>query len=100
MSRQTPRYVEFRRGTVGTQTHRLTQWLQNPYLEKVPVHNNRGEIVKYKERERPLPEGLSSNDKKILQTVRRKAYKWDMSFRFCCFTSRFGWSFFIGLVPL
>ncbi|KAK1832329.1 hypothetical protein QBC39DRAFT_256833 [Podospora conica] len=72
---------------------------ENPYMEKVPVLNQRGEITKYKERERPLPDGLSSNDKQILHTVRRKAYKWDMSFRFCCFSSRFGWSFFIGLIP-
>ncbi|KAK3357206.1 hypothetical protein B0T25DRAFT_150428 [Lasiosphaeria hispida] len=72
----------------------------NPYTEKVPIHNNRGEIVKYKERERPIPEELSNNDKAILKKVRRKAYKWDMSFRCCCFQSRFGWSFLIGLIPV
>ena len=62
--------------------------------------NNRGEIIKYKQRERPVPEELSSNDKHILKTVRRKAYKWDMGFRFCCSKARFGWSFLIGLIPL
>lgn len=72
---------------------------ENPYMEKVPVLNQRGEIVRYKDRVRSVPEGLSKNDAEILQTVRRKAYKWDMSFRFCCFSSRFGWSFFIGLIP-
>jgi len=72
---------------------------QNPYVEKVAITNERGEIIKYKERERPIPEGLSANDVAILKKVRRKAYKWDMSFRFCCFNSRFGWSFFIGLLP-
>ncbi|KAK1750659.1 hypothetical protein QBC47DRAFT_309140 [Echria macrotheca] len=72
---------------------------ENPYMEKVPVHNRRGEIVKYKERERPIPAGLSANDEKILRRVRRKAYSWDLSFRFCCFRTRFGWSFFVGLLP-
>lgn len=72
---------------------------ENPYMEKVPVTNQRGEIVKYKERERPIPEGLSANDAAILKKVRRKAYKWDMSFRFCCLRTRFGWSFIIGLLP-
>jgi len=69
-------------------------------MEKVPVHNQRGEIVKYKERERLMPTGLSSNDQQILRKIRKKAYKWDMSFRFCCFRTRFGWSFIIGLLPL
>jgi len=72
---------------------------ENPYMEKVPITNQRGEIVKYKERERSIPEGLSANDVAILKKVRRKAYKWDMSFRFCCFRTRFGWSFIIGLLP-
>jgi len=71
----------------------------NPYMEKIPITNQRGEIVKYKERERSLPEGLSSNDVSILKKVRRKAYKWDMSFHFCCFRTRFGWSFILGLLP-
>ncbi|KAK0646125.1 hypothetical protein B0T16DRAFT_329399 [Cercophora newfieldiana] len=72
---------------------------ENPYMEKFPITNQRGEIVKYKERERPIPEGLSANDVAILKKVRRKAYKWDMSFRFCCFRTRFGWSFIVGLLP-
>ncbi|KAK5653114.1 hypothetical protein OQA88_9213 [Cercophora sp. LCS_1] len=72
---------------------------ENPYTEKIPVHNARGEIIKYKEKERAVPDGLSANDQTILKTVRRKAYKWDMSFRFCCFKTRFGWSFLIGLIP-
>jgi hypothetical protein len=69
-------------------------------MERIPVHNQQGDVVKYKERERHLPEGLSSNDQAILKKVRRKAYKWDMSFRFCCVRTRFGWSFIIGLIPL
>lgn len=71
---------------------------ENPYLVRVSETNRKGETT-FKDRERPVPEGLSDNDKEILRKVRRKAYKWDMSFRFCCFQTRFGWSFFIGLIP-
>ncbi|KAK4465753.1 hypothetical protein QBC42DRAFT_260880 [Cladorrhinum samala] len=71
----------------------------NPYYEKVPVYKN-GKLVKYKTQERPIPVGLSKNDAKILKSVRRRAYRWDMGFRFCCFNIRFGWSFIIGLIPV
>ncbi|KAK3313795.1 hypothetical protein B0H66DRAFT_567011 [Apodospora peruviana] len=72
----------------------------NPCYEKVPVHNKNGQIVKYKDRERPVPEELSAHDKKILKKVRKKAYRWDMGFRLCCFNFRFGWSAIIGIIPI
>jgi len=68
-------------------------------MEKVPILNQRGEVTKYKERERPVPEELSSNDKTILKKVRKRAYRWDMSFRCCCFRAQFGWSSIIGMIP-
>ncbi|KAK0637286.1 hypothetical protein B0T17DRAFT_588185 [Bombardia bombarda] len=71
----------------------------NPYLEKAPVYNKRGQISKYKNRERPIPEELSHNDKKILKSVRKRAYRWDMGFSCCCFSFRFGWSVIIGIIP-
>lgn len=73
---------------------------ENPYKEKVAIKTNqRGEVTKWKEVERPLPEGLSANDQEILKAVRRKAYKWDMSFTLCCTKTKFGWSAIIGLIP-
>ncbi|KAK3944255.1 hypothetical protein QBC46DRAFT_374826 [Diplogelasinospora grovesii] len=72
----------------------------NPYLEKVPIQNRHGKVTKYKMRERPIPEGLSDNDRKILRHVRKRAYSWDMGFRLCCFRLRIGWSFIIGLIPV
>ncbi|KAK3989487.1 hypothetical protein QBC44DRAFT_84025 [Cladorrhinum sp. PSN332] len=71
----------------------------NPYRERVPVYKN-GKLVKYKTQERPIPAGLSKNDSKILRTVRRRAYRWDMGFRCCCLNFRFGWSVIIGLIPV
>jgi len=72
---------------------------QNPYRERVPVYDRNGRLVKHEERERPIPDGLSQNDRRILKKVRRKAYRWDLGFRLCCFNFRFGWSAIIGLLP-
>ncbi|KAK4200550.1 hypothetical protein QBC40DRAFT_279865 [Triangularia verruculosa] len=72
---------------------------ENPYLEKVPVYKN-GKIAKYKTQERPIPQGLSKNDAKILRKVRRRAYRWDMGFSCCCIPIRFGWAAIIGLLPV
>ncbi|KAK4106898.1 hypothetical protein N658DRAFT_414359 [Parathielavia hyrcaniae] len=47
---------------------------------------------------RPIPEGLSANDRKILKEIRRRAHRLDQSFSFCGF--RFGWSAFIGMFPV
>jgi hypothetical protein len=71
---------------------------KNPYKKTVTLREN-GKI-KTKTEDRPLPDGLSENDKKILKHVRRKAYKWDQQFRCCCFGVRFGWSSVLGLIPL
>ncbi|KAK4167661.1 hypothetical protein QBC43DRAFT_311222 [Cladorrhinum sp. PSN259] len=71
----------------------------NPYRHKVPVYKN-GKLVKYKTEERPIPVGLSKNDAKILRSVRKRAFRWDMGFRCCCTSFRFGWSTIIGLIPV
>lgn len=71
---------------------------RNPCEEVVRVEEN-GRI-KMRKRDRPIPENLSDNDKKILERVRRKAYNWDQKFRCCCFGMRFGWSAILGLIPV
>ncbi|KAF5359749.1 hypothetical protein D9756_003037 [Leucocoprinus leucothites] len=51
-----------------------------------------------KRRQRPLPPGLSKRDARILKSVRRRAHYLDKGFNICGF--RFGWNFFIGMVPI
>ncbi|KAK4146403.1 uncharacterized protein C8A04DRAFT_9845 [Dichotomopilus funicola] len=70
----------------------------NPYMETVTIEKNGR--TKTKRRERPIPEGLSKNDAKILRRVRRRAYRWDQQFHCCCFSFRFGWSAILGLIPI
>lgn len=65
----------------------------------MPVTKN-GRVVKHKMQERPIPAGLSRNDAKILRRVRKRAYRWDMGFRCCCCSLKFGWSSVIGLIPV
>jgi hypothetical protein len=77
----------------------LTCCPQNPLYEWVQVEKRNGKL-KTERRERPLPQGLSANDQKILRHVRKRAYRLDMGFRLCCFNFRFGWSAIIGLLPV
>ncbi|KAF9481940.1 hypothetical protein BDN70DRAFT_875732 [Pholiota conissans] len=53
---------------------------------------------KQKRRKRELPPGLSKRDARILQSVKRRAHYLDKGFNFC--GMRFGWTFFIGLIPV
>jgi len=48
-------------------------------------------------RRREIPPGLSSRDAKILKSVQRRAHYLDKGFSLC--GMRFGWTFFIGLIP-
>ncbi|KAG6840600.1 hypothetical protein C0991_005640 [Blastosporella zonata] len=53
---------------------------------------------KQKRKKRPLPPGLSPRDKKILTSVRKRAHYLDKGFNLCGL--HFGWTFFIGLIPV
>jgi hypothetical protein len=48
--------------------------------------------------QRPAPPGLSEHDAKILKSVQTRAYYLDKGFNLC--GVRFGWSFFIALIPI
>jgi hypothetical protein len=48
---------------------------------------------------RALPPGISEHDAQILNKVKRRAYKLDLSL-FSIAGVRFGWSSVIGLFPL
>ncbi|KAJ8488114.1 hypothetical protein ONZ45_g14078 [Pleurotus djamor] len=49
-------------------------------------------------RKRELPPGLSKRDAKILRAVNTRASRLDRGFSLCGL--RFGWTFFIGLIPI
>jgi len=52
---------------------------------------------KKKRRKRELPPGLSKRDAKILMKVKKRAHYLDKGFTLC--GMRFGWTFWIGLIP-
>ncbi|KAF9532665.1 hypothetical protein CPB83DRAFT_807107 [Crepidotus variabilis] len=49
-------------------------------------------------RKRDLPPGLSKRDAKILKSVKKRAHYLDKGFSIC--GMRFGWTFFISLIPI
>ncbi|TEB34625.1 hypothetical protein FA13DRAFT_1570860, partial [Coprinellus micaceus] len=51
-----------------------------------------------KRRKRELPPGLSARDAAILHSVKRRAHYLDKGFHIC--GMRFGWTFFISLIPI
>ncbi|KAG7444796.1 uncharacterized protein BT62DRAFT_951854 [Guyanagaster necrorhizus] len=52
---------------------------------------------KQRRKKRELPLGLSKRDMKILRSVKHRAHYLDKGFSICGF--RFGWTFFIGIIP-
>ncbi|KAG6832798.1 hypothetical protein H0H92_009417 [Tricholoma furcatifolium] len=53
---------------------------------------------KTKRRKRAAPPGISPRDAKILKSVQKRAHYLDKGFNLCGI--RFGWTFFIGLIPV
>lgn len=53
-----------------------------------------GKVIKQK---KPIPPGISKHDEKILNKVRRRAYRLDESFNICGI--KFGVSSIVGLIP-
>jgi len=52
---------------------------------------------KQKRRKRPLPPGLTKQQAKLLKKIKKRAHYLDKGFTVCGL--RFGWTFFIGLIP-
>ena len=52
---------------------------------------------KQKRRKRPLPPGLTRKQAKLLKKIKKRAHYLDKGFHVCGL--RFGWTFFIGIVP-
>lgn len=69
---------------------------EDPYFETVPA--TRLGMKTTKKRKRALPPGLTPAEEKLLNKVKKRAYRLDL----CLFSFlgiRFGWSSVIGLVP-
>lgn len=86
-------------------TNRLikdNQWnkfaVEDPYYEYFPIaRDSKGNTTKTKRVKRRVPDGISPNDYKILNKVRKKAYRYDMSFNFLGI--KVGWTNIVGLIP-
>lgn len=72
--------------------------VEDPYYEHVPINPNSAGKIKYKKIKRRVPEGLSANDVQVLQTVRKKAYRYDMWFS--VLGLKFGLANLVGFVPI
>lgn len=73
--------------------------VEDPYYENVPINTNEktGKTT-YKKIKREPPKGLSQNDVSVLQTVRKRAYRYDMWFS--VLGLKVGWSNIVGVVPV
>jgi len=66
---------------------------EDPLYEE--YQDDRGNV---KRRKRAIPPGLSKRDAAILRSVQKRAHYLDKSFSLCGF--RYGWSFWVGLIPV
>lgn len=78
--------------------HMLTT-AQDPFFVSEPVLDKRGQPTgKVKKVKKGIPRGVSDHDAAVLKSVRRRAYKLDLSL-FSLFGITFGWSAIIGIIP-
>ncbi|CAI5757089.1 unnamed protein product [Candida verbasci] len=77
------------------------QWnkfgVEDPYYEYLPIISKNGKTIKYQKIKRSIPPALSTNDEKILQNFKIKAYRYDYWFNL--FGVSFGWTNIIGVIP-
>lgn len=69
----------------------------DPYHETIPDEDLHFYQRKGTKRKRKLPEFIPPEDLKILNSVKRKAYRLDLQLSICGF--RIGWAGIIGLIP-
>ncbi|OKL61130.1 hypothetical protein UA08_03525 [Talaromyces atroroseus] len=72
---------------------------EDPYFEQVPASRlGRAFGQKTRKQRKAIPPGLSPNDAKVLNRVKRRAYRLDYAlFNMCGI--RFGWGAVIGFIP-
>jgi hypothetical protein len=72
---------------------------EDPYFEHIPATRLDGTPTgKVKKRKKALPPGISDNDAKVLNKVKRRAYRLDLALFSCC-GIRFGWGSVLGFIP-
>lgn len=69
--------------------------VEDPYYEYIPLDEEGKRTKKVKRR---TPAGLSTKDISVLNTLRKKAYRYDMWFNFL--GVKFGWSNVVGIIPV
>lgn len=69
----------------------------DPYFEQIPEHELHFYQRKGARRKRKLPDFIPQKDLKILNSVKRKAYRLDLQLSMCGL--RLGWAGVIGLIP-
>lgn len=69
----------------------------DPFFEEIPPNELHFYQRKGAKRRRRLPEFIDSDDLKILDSVRKRAYRLDLQLSCCGF--RLGWAGVIGLIP-
>lgn len=69
----------------------------DPYFEEIPENELHFYQRKGAKRKRKLPEFIPKHELKILQSVKRKAYRLDLQLSICGL--RIGWAGVIGLIP-
>ncbi len=75
-----------------------TDIVQDPYFETVQARDADGRPYgKKRKQKKPVPEGISAHDAKVLTKVKRRAYRLDNAISICGI--RFGWSSIIGFIP-
>ncbi|KAI0097644.1 hypothetical protein GGR51DRAFT_540586 [Nemania sp. FL0031] len=73
--------------------------VDDPYFEQVPATRLNGTPSgKFKKVRKAVPPGLSTHDAEVLNKVKRRAYRLDMSFG-SFLGIKFGWGSFIALFP-
>lgn len=82
--------------SVGKRNNGANTPPEDPYFETVPA--TRLGIKTSKKRKRALPPGLTSQEEKILNKAKKRAYRLDLCLFSLC-GLRFGWSSVIGLIP-
>lgn len=70
---------------------------EDPYFEEIPEEDLYFYQRKGAKRKRRLPECIPKKDQKILNSVKRKAYRLDLQLSLC--GVRLGWAGIIGLFP-
>lgn len=69
----------------------------DPYFEQIPESDLHFYQRKGTKRKRRIPDSIGKHNLKILNSVRRKAYRLDLQLSIC--GARFGWAGIIGLIP-